>query len=237
MSERPNVTRILLAEDAEVNLRLIRAYLKDPAFELHEAPNGAVALEKFQSGAYDLVLMDIQMPVMDGYTATRNIRAWEAEHQKPPTPVLALTSNGFDDEKKASLEAGCNAHLIKPIHKAELIEAIRAHTGAGAPVHAGKGERIAVRPPAGIEEAIPLFLESTHEDLRALSQGLENRDYSKIRLIGHDLKGSGGGYGFDAISVMGKAIEEAAKLSDGQEIARQIAALTDYLDRVDVILE
>ena len=163
------------------------------------------------------------------------IRAWEAEHHKKPTPVLALTANGFEDEKQASLAAGCNAHLVKPVRKAELLEAIRAHIHDGARLNR-QNQRIPIHPPAGIEEAIPLFLESTREDLQALARALENGEYPKVRLIGHDLKGSGGGFGFDQITVIGRSIEEAAKRSDGPEVAEQIAALTDYLDRVDVIL-
>jgi CheY-like chemotaxis protein/HPt (histidine-containing phosphotransfer) domain-containing protein len=225
--------RILVAEDAAVNLLLIQSYLKDPSFAVDAAPNGLAALEKFKSGSYDLVLMDIHMPVMDGYTATRKIRAWETENQKQHTPMLALTANAFAEERQASLDAGCDAHLVKPIRKAELLETIRKHTQT--PVDANA--RIAVRPPAGIEEAIPLFLETTREDLQALSRFLNERDYSRIRFIGHDLKGSGGGYGFDPISAIGRSIEEAAKRSDRDEISRQIAVLTDYLDRVDVVLD
>jgi len=236
VSEKQEVIRILVAEDAPFNLALIQSYLKDLPFEVDPAANGAAALQKFQSGVYDLVLMDIQMPIMDGYTATENIRAWEAEHQKPPTPVLALTANGFEEERQASLAGGCNAHLVKPIRKAELLQAIRAHIHAPARLNDESG-RIPIHPPAEIAEAIPLFLESTREDLQALAHALERLDYPKIRLIGHDLKGSGGGYGFDQISVIGRSIEEAAKRSDGPEVGRQIAALADYLDRVDVILD
>jgi CheY-like chemotaxis protein len=236
MSEKQKVIRILVAEDAPFNLALIQSYLKDPAFEVDTAPNGAVAFQKFQSSVYDLVLMDIQMPVMDGYKATQNIRAWEAEHQKQPTPVLALTASGFEDERQASLAAGCNAHLIKPVRKAELLEAVRAHIHADARL-SGENRRIPIHPPAEIEEVIPLFLESTREDIGALARALENLDYPKIRLIGHDLKGSGGGYGFDQIGVIGKSIEEAAKQSDSAEVKRQIGALADYLERVDVIFD
>ena len=136
MLEGENEMQILVADDAAVNLRLIQSYLKDPSFTVDAAPNGLVALEKFQSGSYDLVLMDIHMPVMDGYTATQRIRAWEAENQKRPTPVLALTANAFEEEKQASLAAGCDAHLVKPIRKAELLEAIRTHARAPGCRHA-----------------------------------------------------------------------------------------------------
>ncbi len=226
--------RILVVEDSRVNLVLIQAYLKGTTYEVQTAPNGAVAVEKFQSGVYDVVLMDIQMPVMDGYTATRIIREWEAEHQKRRTPILALTAKAFKEEEQESLSAGCDAHLIKPIRKAELLEAIRKYTQESSPPPV---ERIRIKPPDGIEEAIPLFLESTGEDLVALSHALSTDDFVKLRFIGHDLKGSGGGYGFDEISVIGNHIEEAAKRTDRGEIVKQIAALTDYLSRVEVIYD
>ena len=237
--EGAKVLRILVADDSELNLMLIQSYLKDPSFAVDTAVNGSAALKKFQAGGYDLVLMDIHMPVMDGYTATRGMRAWETENKKQRTPVLALTANAFEEERQASIAAGCDAHLVKPIHKAELLEAIRAHTRSCQlpETQAKASERICVRPPAGIEEAVPLFLETTREDLQALSRFLDQRDYSRIRFIGHDLKGTGGGYGFDAISTIGKAIEEAAKLSNGDEVLKQIAVLKDYLDRVDVVLD
>jgi CheY-like chemotaxis protein/HPt (histidine-containing phosphotransfer) domain-containing protein len=245
--------RILVAEDSPVNLLLIERYLKDPLFEIDTARDGAAALAKFQSGAYDLVLMDLQMPVMDGYEATRSMRAWEAAHQKSPTPILALTAHAFKEEEQKSLAAGCNAHLIKPIRKPDLLKAIQQHTGGEsntslgvAGQHAG-GESstsarttpgpIRVRPPAGIEEAIPLFLDITRQDLQSLNDALRAQDYSKIRFIGHDLKGSGGGYGFDEISNLGKSIEEAAKRSDSEEIGKHVSALADYLSRVEVVFD
>ncbi len=81
-------------------------------------------MEKFKSGRYDLVLMDMQMPVMDGYTATRTIREWESQSGLKPTPIIALTAFALKEEMQKSLDAGCNAHLTKPIKKATLLEAI-----------------------------------------------------------------------------------------------------------------
>jgi len=229
--------RVLAAEDSPVNLFLIQSYLKDPRFLLETASNGAIAVEKFQSAEYDIVLMDVQMPLMDGYTATRAIRAWEAEHHARPTPILALTAHAFPEQEQESFAAGCNAHLVKPVRKATLLEAIQAFASqrrVGTP-RTPKPERILVKAQPGIEEAVPLFLEAAREDLKNLEQALRKADYARIRFIGHDLKGSGGGYGFDGISAIGKLIEEAAKCSDSDEARRQIAALAEYLDRVEVV--
>ncbi|PKN06519.1 MAG: hybrid sensor histidine kinase/response regulator, partial [Deltaproteobacteria bacterium HGW-Deltaproteobacteria-7] len=120
--------KILLVEDAENNRMLIRSYLKKTPFMIDEAENGQVALAKFQAGVYDVVLMDMQMPVMDGYTATREIRKWEEETGAGPTPVLALTAHVFKEDVEKSLAAGCNAHLTKPIRKDELVAAILEQT-------------------------------------------------------------------------------------------------------------
>ena len=229
--------RVLAVEDSPLNLFLIECYLKGSQFQLETASNGALAVEKFQAGEYDIVLMDIQMPVMDGYTATRAIRDWEAEHRKRPTPILALTAHAFLEQQRKSFAAGCNAHLVKPILKPVLLEAIQAFTDPAPtePACPSTGDRIPVKAPPGVEEAIPLFLETAREDLQNLEEALRQADYCRIRIIGHDLKGSGGGYGFDGASRIGKWIEEAAKRSDSEDVGRQIAALADYLARVEVV--
>lgn len=120
--------RILLAEDLEDNRDVVTLFLKGSGYDLTHADNGALAVERFQSGHYDLVLMDMQMPVMDGLTATRTIRAWENAQQRTPTPIVALTAHAFQEEIDKSLAAGCTGHLIKPIKKKVLLEAIHAHT-------------------------------------------------------------------------------------------------------------
>ncbi|HEY3130228.1 MAG TPA: PAS domain S-box protein [Acidobacteriota bacterium] len=126
-TERP--IRILLAEDNEDNRLLVLSYLKRYPFQVDIAENGEIAVRKFTSGSYDLVLMDMQMPIVDGYSATRAIRKWENENEIKPTPVLALTAYALKEEARKSAEAGCTAHLTKPIQKAALLESIRQHTG------------------------------------------------------------------------------------------------------------
>jgi CheY-like chemotaxis protein len=129
--EEQGPLRILLADDSADNRLLIQAYLKKYPFQIDIAENGEKAVAKFQSSSYDLVLMDMQMPVMDGYTATRKIRAWEQQQQVPPTPILALTAYALKEEIQKSLDAGCTAHLAKPIKKSVLLEAL-AQYGRGA---------------------------------------------------------------------------------------------------------
>ncbi|HEX3203396.1 MAG TPA: PAS domain S-box protein [Nitrospiraceae bacterium] len=119
--------RILLVEDSPDNVLLIRSYLKNYPCRLDHAENGKAAVERFQTGQYDLVLMDMQMPIMDGYSATQAIRRWECGRGRQSVPVLALTAFGMKEEEARSRAAGCTAHLTKPIRKATLLAAIAEH--------------------------------------------------------------------------------------------------------------
>ncbi|MEX2525166.1 MAG: response regulator [Gammaproteobacteria bacterium] len=128
MESRERPLRLLLVDDNSDNRLLIKAYLKKLPYNLDEAENGEQAVQKFRDSEYDIVLMDVQMPVMDGREATRNIRAWESETGKKPTPIIALTAHAIQEEIDECLRAGCDAHLGKPVKKAVLIEAIRQAT-------------------------------------------------------------------------------------------------------------
>ncbi len=119
---------ILLVEDTPDNRLLINAYLKSTPHTVDEAEDGAVAVEKFKQNQYDLVLMDVQMPVMDGHAATRAIRQWETEQGRVATPIIALTAHAIKEDMEKSIAAGCNSHLTKPIKKQVLIQAIQEHT-------------------------------------------------------------------------------------------------------------
>ena len=116
--------RILLAEDSEDNRFLIQAYLKKAPYRLDIAENGQEALEKIRQGSFDLVLMDMQMSIMDGYEATREIRRWEEGEGRKRMPILALTAHALKADADKSIEAGCDGHLTKPIRKQVLLEAI-----------------------------------------------------------------------------------------------------------------
>ncbi|MDR3509595.1 MAG: ATP-binding protein [Caulobacteraceae bacterium] len=116
--------RILLAEDHPTNQKVIQLILDAVGADLTIVENGALALERLGQETYDLVLMDMQMPEMDGLTATERLRALEAETGRPRTPVIMLTANALDEHVRASLAAGADEHLSKPIRAEALIEAI-----------------------------------------------------------------------------------------------------------------
>lgn len=115
---------ILVAEDLEDNREVIRLFLKDRPWSLDFAENGVAAVQRFKAAAYDLVFMDVQMPELDGYDATRMMREWEQVQGRPRTPIVALTANALREEVEKSLAAGCDAHMTKPIKKKTLLAAV-----------------------------------------------------------------------------------------------------------------
>jgi signal transduction histidine kinase/CheY-like chemotaxis protein len=115
---------ILIADDNEDNRTLLSKFLEGTPHRLTLVQNGAAAVEACMAGDIDLVLMDVHMPIMDGYTATRSLRAWEREHRRAPLQILALTANALRDDFATSREAGCDGHLTKPIKKKTLLAVI-----------------------------------------------------------------------------------------------------------------
>lgn len=109
--------KILLVEDSEDNIALMRAFLRNFPFEIETATNGAQAIDLFATKKWDLVLMDLQMPIMDGLTATKEIRAIEQRKRISRTPIIAVSAHAFRDDREKSLQAGCDEHLNKPIAK------------------------------------------------------------------------------------------------------------------------
>ncbi len=230
---------ILLAEDFVDNRRMMEFYFKATPHRVETAANGQLAVEMFLRGSYDLVLMDIQMPVMDGYAATKAIRAWEREQGRPPVPILALTANALQSEVQRSLEAGCTAHLTKPIRKARLMEAIQLYyqTAAAAPPSRSDASLapVVLQLSGEFESLMPGFLERRRQDLLQIAEAVVREDYVLVHEIGHGLKGAGGTYGLDAISAYGRALEAAAERKDGAAVRETLNACTSYLDRLQVV--
>jgi len=119
--------RVLLVEDNELNREIARVILTDEGLIVEEAVNGQIAVDMIQNsepGTYELVLMDVQMPVMDGYEATRQIRKL-SNRILANIPIVAMTANAFEEEKKIALSCGMNGHITKPIDVTVLFETIK----------------------------------------------------------------------------------------------------------------
>ncbi|MBF0341318.1 MAG: response regulator [Magnetococcales bacterium] len=121
--------RILLAEDVEENQVLFEAYLAQTPHRLVLVNDGLEALERVRRERFDVVIMDVQMPRMDGYTAARAIRQWEAENGLPQVPIITLSAHAMEGEVERSREAGCTLYLSKPIGKRKLLEGLRQVAG------------------------------------------------------------------------------------------------------------
>ena len=218
--------RILIAEDSDDNRLLMEFYLKETPHRIVLAGDGQEAVELFQKEEFDLVLMDLQMPVMDGLTATRCIRDLESNRRLQRTPILAFTANAHGPDLHRSLVAGCNAHITKPISKPALLAAVERY---GAP-----GEADASKPAVDSKEVqalIPKYVAARRRDLARLAQLLEAREFGEIRQIVHDIKGTGGAYGFPRLTELGAAMQASAEVSDPAALERQFAELAAYLWR------
>ena len=125
---------VLVAEDNDINALLTRSLLTRLGHRPEVAPDGAAAIEAWQaaqdSGSpYDLILMDVHMPGVDGLEAARRIRMAEAEAGQPHTPIIALTANAFDEDREACLAAGMDGFLVKPLERERLVETLAASLG------------------------------------------------------------------------------------------------------------
>jgi CheY-like chemotaxis protein len=221
--------------------------MKKTRHTVDHAENGQIAVEKVKANHYDLVLMDIQMPVMDGYTAVRTIRAWELERQAVPTPIVALTASALEESVQRSLDAGCDAHVGKPVRKSTLFETILKFATApagnnevtGSAPDATNGDcemkRQKIQVDAYLRDLIPGFLEHKRADTGTIRAAIECADYKTISQIGHKMKGEGGSYGFDAVTEMGATLEQAALDHDLDTARHTLAAFTEYLESVDVV--
>lgn len=120
--------KILVADDTEDNRTLFTHYLKNGPYEIIEAENGLEAIDKIKSGQFDIVFMDVQMPELDGYAATDEIRKWENENHKTHTPIIALTAHALSEDRQKSLRAGCDDHIAKPFKKDTLVGVINKYS-------------------------------------------------------------------------------------------------------------
>ncbi|MSP13133.1 MAG: response regulator [Chloroflexi bacterium] len=245
--------RLLLVEDARANRILIQTFLKDLPYQVDIAENGQVGVDMCTTAAgaapgYDLVLMDMQMPVMDGYTATGLIREWEGHRGARPTPIVALTAYALKEDVKACLDVGCTGHIAKPFKKEQLLAAIRTytHTDVSLPAPAGpatagpaaaaapRQEKIKVFVERQFEDFIPEYLAELHQDEQRLRQALAQGDFQTIRFAAHGMRGVGGSLGFDALTDIGRFMESAAAESSAAEVHDWLDEFSSYLERVEI---
>ncbi len=235
--------RILLVEDNKVNQEVARRLLVRMGHEVTVAANGAEGLALVGSRAFDLVLMDMQMPVMDGLEATRAIRRSEGLRH---IPIVAMTANAFNTDRDACLEAGMDDFLTKPVDREALEAAMDRVFGAVPPV-AGRApepsDAAEATPPAlsdkrvamlrselgddGVEFLIGTFLEDASGLIRDLSAALGDDDAGAVRRALHTLKGSAGNVGFLEIEWLATRLMAESPAIDTTLLSRLVLAVAN----------
>ncbi|MCD4785476.1 MAG: PAS domain S-box protein [Candidatus Eremiobacteraeota bacterium] len=222
--------RILLVEDNPVNQKLFNIYLKNSNLNMIIVSDGVEAVEITGKEHFDLILMDVQLPKMDGYEATRRIRK---NKDYKNTPIIALTAHAMKGEIQKAKEAGCDAYIPKPVTKKILLEAIHSHLKtAKEKVETAQPEpRIKRRKlDPDILELIPWFIDTVKEYITEIKQAFEEGDLDAIRIKGHQLKGNGSSFGYDELSEIGMKLEDTAESGDKE-------SLKDYIEELDEIIK
>jgi len=231
--------RILLAEDSPENRTIALAHLAATGCQVEVVVDGEEAVERWGVGDLDLVLMDVHMPVVDGREATRRIRALEASQDRRAVPIVALTADALPAQRAACLEAGCDAHLSKPFGREDLYRVLRRFLAESSPTPETEVQRSGAGSPAQDHYDIPPeladlaedYLERRRADAGAIRGALSAGDFETARRLGHNMKGSGGGYGFARISALGSDIQRASEGRDAASIERLADELSEYAEK------
>jgi CheY-like chemotaxis protein len=232
-------TRVLLAEDRLDTSRLIRAFLNRRAYEVDESEDGESAIRAFAAGDYDLVVMDIGLPGIDGYSAIRRIREWERTHHLAPTPIIALTSYRGKDDIAKCLEAGANLHISKPFKRTTLLEFVRWALRNRKGVSQDKAGPVVIEVPSNREARTSSRIRQMRETVQSVQKLLRSTDYEGIKdAIARLIEQSGDGLEvFDFATNLARGMEQAASRREPQDIESLASLLSDYLDRVSVVPE
>ena len=233
---RPNFkARLLLAEDNPVNVEVAKEFLSCFGCTVHVAANGLEAVAFASSGTYDIILMDCQMPVMDGLTAARRIRGAEIEKSRPRTPIIAVTANAFAEDRIHCVEAGMDDYLCKPYSETQLEQILSkwlaksaaaaevqpvADSGVPAAAEAPKTEAIidmgVIRTlrdkrPDLLMRLVKTYLSYAPTALAELDVAVREHDFASIGRLAHSLKSSSANLGATALSSACRQLEVAAK--------------------------
>lgn len=224
--------RILAVEDTPSLRDLLQLCLTRAGYAVDLAEDGGAAVDMFGVGTYDAVVMDIQMPVMNGLEAVSRMREAEKAGARATVPILALTANTEPADLRKCLAAGFTATLRKPFAREDLLAAVSTALGSKTPA---SKERILVTADPEFADLIPTFLANCRREADAMAKALERRDFAAIAAASHKITGAGASYGFQLLSDKGRLIEAAAKASDRAAVSGHLDAISLYLDRVSVV--
>ena len=232
--------RILLVEDNAVNQRVAQRVLQKLQTDVVTAGNGAEALEQLALAAFDAVLMDCQMPVMDGFTAALRIRAAErvAGHGRR-LPIIALTANVMSEDRERCLAAGMDAHLGKPLEPAQLADCLALYLGrdaGSAEVDLEELRKVTGGDSAFERELLATFISSGDECLAEIVTALRTRDVDTIGRRAHALKGASANIHAHPLSRAASNLEQAARMNSVGELDGLVRQLGEKLRAVNARL-
>jgi PAS domain S-box-containing protein len=237
---RPSKGRILVVEDNAVNQLVATGLLAALGYTTETADDGLAAIEAARDGGFDAILMDVQMPHMDGYTATRHIR----EHENGrPRPIIAMTAAAVEGERERCLEAGMDDFLTKPVDAARLDETLKRWLAPG-PAYAERLDLDRLEELRGLDDpedgssyvdrAIGNFLASAEGHLATLGSAAASGDADQLRSVAHRLAGSALNLGAVSLGEVAREVEE--HITHGQ-LADAVAALPELAERMAADLE
>jgi CheY-like chemotaxis protein len=233
--------KVLVADDDEYNLLVMRRYLPSPPLTVRTEANGRAALDALEGFPADVIFMDLEMPVMDGYEAVARIRERERATGAKPAGIVAFSSHDDEESKRRALDLGCNLYLRKPAAREAVHRVLLELSGHAAPA-GGPGAAPVSEPPIGpadaalvdadMRETVPEFLRSRLEALGQMGEALRAGDQAGVRRIAHKLSGSFALYGFRWASEQCRAIETGKAGAPG--LPAQIEALGHHLGSVEI---
>lgn len=226
---------LLLVEDMATNVRVIRHYLKDQPVSLDEAGDGKEAVSMFQAKTYDLVLMDIHMPRMDGYDAVRQIRTIEQGKGGKRTPVIALTAHRPDESRRKHRDE-FDAFLIKPISKKDLIRTISGLIPLPVSKSNTPQEHLLPVDPA-LVEIIPDLIREIKEELPTITQSLNSGDYGTASRLSHGFKGAAGNCGLPELSDMFKTLYDLTTDQIHDKASSMVISIRLYVNDLQRLLD
>ena len=238
LSERGRL-RILLVDDSEHNRMVIEHHLHPFCQRIDCAENGQVAFDLFVTNSYDLVFMDIQMPIMDGHLATQMIRKWERENDKKQTPIIGLTAYTLKSELEAIQDSGCTETQMKPMRKSKLLDIIRKFCPTQNFQHNGTSQNEpkndVVHVPMNMKELVQRYVNELKREVMDSLSLLEKGDFETVKIFGHRLKGSGEAYGFEKLTHFGDSLEQSATGCQTESTQKLVQEIQTYLDNVRVV--
>lgn len=198
--------KALLVEDSELNRMVVEEYLAGVPCELQWAENGRQGLEAFRYERFDIVLMDLQMPEMDGISATLLMRQWEQEQGLTPTPILIISADSLNETRQRATAAGASGYITKPISRAELFGALNQHIQLGIP---GSSDPDHFR--TLLQPLLPRFFTQMRHDIEAMARAIDKSELKVLAGLAHAAKGHSQMFGFPQLAKCAAELENAAK--------------------------